>query len=586
MTEVPRPTSVPEGWTVTTARHAVGLLLVLILTCFLVSSVPARAEAGATTSPATPLTVEARIADLQAYVPEQMEAGGVPGLAIALVQDRRVVWEAGFGVTNTLTGASVTENSVFEVASISKPVAAYAALKLVDSGALRLDKPLHEYFDDPWLPRSDWGDQITLRHVLSHTSGLSKRLHPLDKAVYFQPGERFSYSNVGFQYLQAAVERVTDSPFEQVARGMVFEPLAMESSSFADRPDVTEKLVSGHINYGTDLAPVFAALALCFGVIFLLAAGVQRVRKGRIVFTRRHLALFYAGAVLLALPLITWLNGGVNKWAAYFALVIAALSVWLWVWLFATLKIHGRLSESWRTRRRKRVFIFGSVLCCLVVFVVLANAISGPVPKAPPSTPGAAYSLQASAGDLARFMIEVSDPEHLEPETAAEVSTPQCRTSPTNSWGLGIGIYHTPEGDWLWHSGDNQDFHSLMVMQPETGRGVVVLANGQAAPPVVVDVARRAMGVDFAWSSSSYEPSRPPILDDGWVTAEASDVGLDPELLRDGAPTKAILRTGWGGQMLALFPELDTMVVLTGGDYLLQTDAVELVTEHILPAVR
>jgi CubicO group peptidase (beta-lactamase class C family) len=501
MTVVQRPMSLVEDRSLNAARHASRLLPLLVPMFLLAVSVPAMAETGPTPPPAASRSVESRIADLQVYIPEQLRSGDVPGLAIAFVLDGRIVWEAGFGAANALTGAPVTEDSVFEVASISKPIAAYAALKLVDSGALRLDEPLHEYFDEPWLSRSEWSDQITLRHLLSHTSGLSKRLHPLDRTVYFQPGERFSYSNVGFQYVQAAVERVTDSPLEQVARGTVFEPLAMESSTFADRPDLTERLVSGHINYGTDLAPVLAALALCFGAVLLVVVAVQRVGKRRVRFTRRSVALFYGAAAVLALPLVAWLNGGVNKWAVYFAIVIATLSVWLWLWLFVALKIRERLSDRWTTRSRKVALVSGSALCGLLVFVLAANALSGPVPKGPPSTPGAAYSLKTTAGDLARFMIELADPEHLEGGTAAEVSTPQCRTSPTNSWGLGIGIYHAPEGDWLWHSGDNQDFHSLMVMQPKTGSGVVVLANGQAAPPVVLDVARRAMGVDFAWSS-------------------------------------------------------------------------------------
>jgi hypothetical protein len=98
-------------------------------------------------------------------------------------------------------------------------------------------------------------------------------------------------------------------------------------------------------------------------------------------------------------------------------------------------------------------------------------------------------------------MIELAYPQHLDSGTAAEMVTPQVRTSASNSWGLGIAIYHGPSADWLWHSGDNLDFHALMVMCPQTGDGVVVLTNGQAGGVVNYNVARRAMDVDFTWSS-------------------------------------------------------------------------------------
>ena len=141
-----------------------------------------------------------------------------------------------------------------------------------------------------------------------------------------------------------------------------------------------------------------------------------------------------------------------------------------------------------------------SVLSSIVVFALLANAISGPVPRGPSTTPGAAYSLKSTPADLARFMIELSNPQHLSPATAAEMLTPQVDTSVANSWGMGIAVFDGPDCDWLWHAGDGLDFHALMVMCPPTGDGVVVLTNGQSGQFVTQDIARRAMGVDFTWS--------------------------------------------------------------------------------------
>jgi len=481
---------------------AVALMLLISLAA-LVAPTPSAASAAAdNTSPLQPSPpVEETVADLQAYIPDQLESVGVPGLAIALVHRGETVWEAGFGKANTITGDPVTENSVFEVASLSKPVAAYAALTLVDSGELELDEPIHLYFDEPWLAPSPWSEQITLRHLLSHTSGLSKRLHPLDRSISFPPGERFAYSNVGYQYMQAAIERVSGSSLETIAQDGVFGPLAMSSTTYADRTDVTSRLVNGHINYGTDLAPVLGVLAACFVVIFLLGLVARRLWRRRPVITWRLLATFYAIAAVVSLGIVIWLNGGFNKWSLFFILMIVVLSVWLAAWFAGSALLVRRLSERWRSGRRRLAVGVASFIGCILVFALLANLFSGPIPKGPLPAPGAAYSLKTTAGDLARFMIELSDPQHLEPGTAAEMATPQVRTSASNSWGLGIAIYHGPTGDWLWHAGDDSDFHALMVMSPDTGDGVVVLTNGQAGQMVNYDVARRAMGVDFSWSS-------------------------------------------------------------------------------------
>jgi len=444
--------------------------------------------------------VDPVVEDLRVYIPGRMESEGVPGLGIAFIHEGEIVWEAAFGVANTLTGDPVTTESVFEVESIGKPVAAYAALTLVESGALELDEPVHGYLDRPWLSQSEWSDEITLRQLLSHTSGLSNRLYPLDKTIRFQPGARFAYSNVGYQYLQAVIEDVAGSPLEQVASDSTFAPLGMSSSTFADRSDVTSRLVFGHINYGALLAPLVAVLLLWFTLIMVLGTAAQRIRTGRFRLTWGILALCYGVAAVLSLPLVVWLNGGINKWSFFHTLMIVVLSFWLAAWVAGTLLLIRRLPDRWRSKRRRRALGVVSVLSCIAVFALLANAISGPVPRAPSTTPGAAYSLKSTPADLARFMIELSNPQHSSPDTAAEMLTPQVGTSAANSWGLGIAVYDGPDCDWLWHAGDGLDFHALMVMCPLTGDGVVVLTNGQSGQFVTQDIARRAMGVDFAWS--------------------------------------------------------------------------------------
>jgi len=117
--------------------------------------------------------VEAIVVDLESYIPEYMCEKDIPGVAIALIREGKVVWTEGFGVVNTITAKPVTSETLFEVTFNSKVVTAYIALRLVDQGRLSLDEPLNAYLPEPWLPPSEYRNAVTLRQVLSHTSGLS-----------------------------------------------------------------------------------------------------------------------------------------------------------------------------------------------------------------------------------------------------------------------------------------------------------------------------------------------------------------------------------------------------------------------------
>jgi CubicO group peptidase (beta-lactamase class C family) len=116
---------------------------------------------------------ESIVADLERFIPDYMREEEIPGVTIALIREGEVVWTGGFGVANTLTRRPVSPDTLFEVASNSKVLTAYLALRLVDQGQLGLDEPLNAYLPEPWLPPSEYRDAITLRHVLSHSSGLS-----------------------------------------------------------------------------------------------------------------------------------------------------------------------------------------------------------------------------------------------------------------------------------------------------------------------------------------------------------------------------------------------------------------------------
>jgi CubicO group peptidase (beta-lactamase class C family) len=207
-------------------QHPALAALVMVTACG-TASTPVAAPASAPGTSAA--EVEAR---LEAMIPRLMAAGDVPGLAIGLVRDGQLVWQGSFGVADAATRRPVTPATVFEAASLSKPVFAYAVMKLVDAGKLDLDRPLTEYvpgaYDVGGDPRLA---QITARHALSHTTGFPNwRRGAL--AIELPPGTQFSYSGEGIVYLARVIERITGEPFEAFMQRTVFGPLGMTHSSY------------------------------------------------------------------------------------------------------------------------------------------------------------------------------------------------------------------------------------------------------------------------------------------------------------------------------------------------------------------
>ncbi|MBI5277407.1 MAG: beta-lactamase family protein [Burkholderiales bacterium] len=206
------------------------------------------ALAAASPSIAAPLSLEEATQRLQRDTPALMAVARVPGLAIALVADNRLAWHGTFGLANSATGAPVTQETVFEAASLSKPVFAFAVLQLVDAGVLELDTPLARYLPGGY----DVGDkprlaQVTARHVLSHRTGFPNwRPKGAPLMVHFTPGERFSYSGEGFVYLARAVERLTGESTEHTVKRLVFEPLGMLQSTFLWQDSHEEDKAFGH----------------------------------------------------------------------------------------------------------------------------------------------------------------------------------------------------------------------------------------------------------------------------------------------------------------------------------------------------
>jgi CubicO group peptidase (beta-lactamase class C family) len=180
-------------------------------------------------------------------LPLLMEVGGVPGVAAAVVQDGKTVWQHLAGMVEAGTDTAVVADTLLPAASLGKPVFAHAVLRLVEQGLLRLDVPLKKYVADH-APADARGDRVTVGHVLGHSTGFRNWRNNRDQPLVpdFEPGARFQYSGEGFYYLQRAVEAVMGMGFDQFMQEHCFGPLGTKSSTYAWRGDTDARLWVGH----------------------------------------------------------------------------------------------------------------------------------------------------------------------------------------------------------------------------------------------------------------------------------------------------------------------------------------------------
>jgi CubicO group peptidase (beta-lactamase class C family) len=189
-------------------------------------------------------------ARLASRLPALIDSAGIPGMAVAVITNRRIEWIEGFGVRSVSDSSKVDANTVFEGASLSKPVLAYAALKLVDAGKLDLDRPLTEYMPNPDL-KDVRGSRITARMVLNHTTGLqNERIGNDTLALAFDPGTRFRYSGEGYYYLGETLAHIEGMSFADFMEKTVFAQLGMRRTSYQWEPRFDSNAASGHGAFG------------------------------------------------------------------------------------------------------------------------------------------------------------------------------------------------------------------------------------------------------------------------------------------------------------------------------------------------
>ncbi|MEW6319545.1 MAG: serine hydrolase domain-containing protein [Acidobacteriota bacterium] len=200
-----------------------------------------------------PAAQTAPFAALRALGADALKKLGAPGLSVAVAVNNRLAWAEGFGLADVEQEVPVRPDTVFRIASISKPITAVAVMQLVERGRVSLDDPVQRYV--PAFPQK--GEQVvTIRHLLTHTSGIRHYRGDefnstvsydtveaalsifKDDPLLFPPGARYSYSTYGYNLLGGVVERASGLAFEVYLQERIWKPAGMTATALERPGDV------------------------------------------------------------------------------------------------------------------------------------------------------------------------------------------------------------------------------------------------------------------------------------------------------------------------------------------------------------
>lgn len=230
---------------------------------------------------------------LDTSIPDAMEAAGVPGLSIALIDGGELVWSNAYGWADVASQTPMTVKTVNRAESISKPVTAVGVLSLIEQGSVRLDDRLVDHIDRWAFPEdATLARGITVRQLLSHTAGvapgpvgvhytLDGDMPSLDENLTREfhltqpPGSAFLYSNVGFNLLEVLIEEVTGEDFADHMQQQVLDPAGMVSASFAWNDELTTAVPVGYDLMGEPV-PVYLYPEKASGGLFASVEDIAR----------------------------------------------------------------------------------------------------------------------------------------------------------------------------------------------------------------------------------------------------------------------------------------------------------------------
>ncbi len=195
---------------------------------------------------------------IDAYVQQEMQSKRIPGVAIAIVRNGELAYAKGYGLASVEHKVAVKPETIFQSGSVGKQFAATAVMMLIADGKLALDDPITKHLKD--APAA-W-EKITVRHLLTHTSGMTdyppnfdyrrdwtedellKEIAKISPA--FAPGEKWSYSNMGYVTLGILISKVTGKFYGEFLQERIFKPAGMATARIISEADIVPNRSSGY----------------------------------------------------------------------------------------------------------------------------------------------------------------------------------------------------------------------------------------------------------------------------------------------------------------------------------------------------
>lgn len=193
------------------------------------------------------------------FVKAEIEQRHIPGVSVAVVKNGEIIKARGYGLANVELNVAAAPETIYQSGSIGKQFTATLVMMLVEEGKMSLDDPISKYINDA----PDIWKAITLRHLLTHTSGISNRLYeqinmrqdytedelvkkiaavPLD----FQPGEKWNYSNPGYVMLGILIHKATGKFYGDLLKERIFAPLGMTTARIINEADIIANRAAGY----------------------------------------------------------------------------------------------------------------------------------------------------------------------------------------------------------------------------------------------------------------------------------------------------------------------------------------------------
>ena len=191
---------------------------------------------------------KSNINQLNKSIQEYMDYYSVEGASLLVLKDHKIVYKQHFGYANNYSQLPVNDQTLFEVASITKPFFSFAVMRLYERGLIDLDKPLYNYLEFEQVADHPFSKLLTAKHILAHQSGLPNWPTADGYTFLSKPGEGYFYSGSAYQYLAKVIEKITGKNINQVLHEEISKPLGIKNLYFQAHEDVLKHKSHGHFN--------------------------------------------------------------------------------------------------------------------------------------------------------------------------------------------------------------------------------------------------------------------------------------------------------------------------------------------------